>query len=350
MNHAFLDLASLQRQGEPAVLATVVRGRGSTYRKPGASAVITGAGTVLGAISGGCLEQDVLEVAREILQTGAARLLTYDTGSEEDLLWGTGSGCGGQVDVLVAGVDPGLLGFIHDRLQAVETVAVVTVIGGPNFGHRVAVARDGSCVGDLGDPAATAQARELGLRRLGEGDRRPEWAAGPGGMELFVQPVTPPPVLAVIGAGDDARPVVELARRMGFRVAVIDHRIDWVTPERFPQADHCILEDDADLPALFAGGEAFAVLMTHRFDKDLAWLAQLLASPVRYVGLLGARERTRMLLDSLYAESPDLKASVAEKLRAPVGLDIGADGPEEIALSIMAELLAFRTGRVATQR
>lgn len=346
MDNAILELARVQGQGRRALLATVVKGVGPTYRKPGAAAVIVEGGQVIGAISGGCLESDVIYAAERVLAgQDPARLLEYDTAGEEDLIWGTGSGCGGRVQVLVAPVAPDLLAAVAARLEARGPVALATVISpGPDLGRRAAWT-EGWSLGTLGSAARDAAAADL-ARAVLAGTQGPVAWLEADGAEVLVQRLEPPPVFLIFGAGDDAQPVARLAAACGYRVVVVDHRPAWATPERFPWAHQVVccdadqVGDRVDIPA-----DAACVLMTHHFFKDLAHLKLVLSRPVGYVGLLGARERTRRLLALLREEAPDLYAAARERLRAPVGLDIGADGPEQIAVAIVAEVLAVRSGR-----
>ncbi|HYG56889.1 MAG TPA: XdhC family protein, partial [Symbiobacteriaceae bacterium] len=152
------------------------------------------------------------------------------------------------------------------------------------------------------------------------------------------------------GAGDDARPVAAYAADAGFRVIVADHRPAWAAPQRFPTADRVVICDDCGtLPSqvsLVPG--SYAVLLTHQYEADLKHLEALLERPLAYIGLLGSRERSAKLVGTLLASRPDLEAAVQVKLHSPVGLDIGADGPKEIALAIVAELVAHRAGRSGT--
>lgn len=319
-DNAFLDLDKVRQSGRHGLLVTVVRGQGPTYRGPGASAVILDHDEVLGAVSGGCLQADLLEAARQIFATGVAKLLTYHTGAPEDLLWGTGSGCGGTVQLLVAPVADDLLTAVAARLKAGQAVVLETVIEpGPN----------------------------LGLRRLGHGPA-PAYDYPEHGT-IFRQTIEPPTPLLVCGAGDDARPVVAMAAAAGFRVTVADHRPAWATAQRFPTADGVLICDCGELPTqLTLPVGSYVLLLTHHFERDLAHLGALLDKPVAYVGMLGSRDRCRQLVTQLLADRPDLAGPVRSKLRAPVGLDLGADGPQEIAVAVVAELLAHRAGRPGT--
>lgn len=316
-DQAWLDLHRVRRTGRKAVLVTVVRSSGPNYRGTGASAVVAEGGVVIGAVSGGCLQTDILAAAEAVIGGEAPRLLAYNTGTAEDLLFGTGSGCGGTAYMLVAPVVDDLLEAVVGRLKAGQPVVVETNIApGPALGQR-----------GLGEFAAKLPSCSY---------------AG----DLFRQVLAAPTTLLVCGAGDDARPVVSLAAGAGFRVIVVDHRPAWVSPERFPEAEQTLICDCEQLPSqLVLPPGSYAVLMTHQFERDLSHLRSLLERPLAYVGLLGSRDRARKLVTDLLQARPDLGDAVAAKLRAPVGLDIGADGPFEIALSVVAELVACRSGR-----
>ncbi|MDB4896214.1 MAG: pucA [Firmicutes bacterium] len=315
---SILELAKVAQSGRRALLATVIRASGPSYRKPGASAVVAEDGEIIGAISGGCLEADLLVAAEEILRGAPPRVLEYDTSSEEDLIWGTSSGCGGRVQILLAPVPAELVSAAQAELRAGRAVVLHTCIApGPDLGRRT-----------LGGATARTE---------------PYWYSD--GETICHQLLAPPVTMLLCGAGNDAQPVAKLAAAATFRVAVVDHRASWATAERFPDAQAVIVcqpeELDAHLP-IPAG--SYAVLMTHHYHKDLAYLKMLLEQPVAYVGLLGARERSRALVRQLLRERPDLGEAARTRLRAPVGLEIGADGPFEIALSIVAELVAERAG------
>lgn len=346
MDNAILELARVQQEGRRAVLATVVKSEGSTYRKPGAAAVVAEGGQVIGAISGGCLESDVLYAAEQVLAGEApARLLEYNTTSDEDLIWGTGSACGGYVQVLVAPVPAGLLAKVVNQLEQRMPVALATVITpGPRLGYRAAFGVTW-VEGTLGDSRLDAAACAMAEDVLAGRQPPVTWLQDQG-AEVLVQRLDPQPLFLIFGAGDDSRPVARLAASCGFRVIVVDHRPAWASRERFPWAHQVLccdvdqVEEQVPIP-----GDAAAVLMTHHFFKDLAHLRILLRRPLAYLGLLGARERTRRLLQLLRDESPELYAAACQRLRSPVGLDIGADGPEQIAVAVVAEVLALRTGR-----
>ena len=351
------SLAVLRARGEPAALATITRVKGSTYRREGARLLIRGDGTTVGSLSGGCLEGDVAEAAREVMQTGQPRMLTYDLTADDDAVWGLGLGCNGAIDVFVepvrheAGLDVAAL--LQDTIDRRRSAALATVIassaGGAAVGSRLFVTAEGTVAGTLGDPAldaaGTAAVRSQILRR----QTAIVPLALPGGRaDLFIEVLDPPIPLLVCGAGHDALPVVRLARELGWWVMVADSRPAFATRERFPEADEVFLVEDREVPAAVRiDRETFAVVMTHNFLHDLELLRGLLTTPARYIGLLGPRARTDKLLAELEKQGVALDDAQRARLYGPVGLDTGADSPEEIALSIVAEILAVRNSRAA---
>jgi xanthine dehydrogenase accessory factor len=298
-------------QGQRAAIATVVRITGSAYRRPGAKFLVEAGGGTSGGVSGGCLEADVREVALGLIRDGGARLLHYDTGSDDETVWGLGLGCEGAVDVFVQSVGPEFpqareaLKLLRggSAFEMAQPFVVRTVIDGPEIG------------------AVTVKA--------GEAQTGVEGA-------VFVEALQPPPSLCIFGAGDDARPLASLAWEAGFEVTVIDHRRGYLAPERFPpQARLVLRRSNEGVPALTP--QHFAVVQTHSLQHDREWLRALLPQPLAYLGLLGPRGRRDELVKQL--------AMPAEKLYAPVGLDLGAEGPEQVAVSIVSEMLAVRARR-----
>lgn len=329
-------------RGDPPVrqaLATVVRISGSAYRRPGARLLIPERGATFGGVSGGCLEADVREVAQQVIRSGLPRLRHYDTGSSEDTVWGLGLGCEGAVDILVQPIDDAFREVLVPRalelMRAELPLALATVIGGPRTG-RTALCGHGNLGASSGDAAldAALQQHEPGLIEGGEAQ-----VIEHGPHTVFVEVLTPPRHLIVLGAGDDALPLVRLAVEVGFEVTVIDHRPAHLTPERFPPPARLVLRrPEEGLQGLELGPRHQAVVQTHSLANDREWIRALLLSPIAYLGLLGPRTRREELLEELGIQPGD-------RLYAPVGLDIGADGPEQVAVSIVAELLAVQSGR-----
>ncbi|HEX6899036.1 MAG TPA: XdhC family protein [Thermoanaerobaculia bacterium] len=332
-------LAELTAAGRRAALATVVHIVGSAYRRPGAKFLIEETGDTLGSVSGGCLEADVREVAKEVLATGRPSLRHYSTGADEDVVWGLGLGCNGLVDVFIQSATEGPLADLEDTLRGLlagdAPFTVATVVEGDGLGQTLIVGPD-SVHGSLGsadlDAQAVEKARSLALSgRSGVhpvGDRR-----------VFFEALPPPPHLIVCGAGDDARPLVAYAADAGFRVTLVDHRQGLMNPAWFPQAARLILarpeDQETDLPP---AERSLAVVKTHSLGHDREWARRLLAAGLPYVGMLGPRARTESILKEIGMPGD-------ERVYGPVGLDLGADGPRQVALSIVAELLAFTAGR-----
>jgi len=316
--HRLLPLYDRARlTNEPLVLATVVRTGGSTYAKPGAQMLIASDGEYAGLLSGGCLEGDLREHAREVAATGKGRIVSYDLRSSTDQLFGLGAGCEGAMDILLS---------------------------------RVSAPEHWQPLADMADAYRNAQARQFAFVVASSNPEFPLGssfpvnaivAAAPPEVELFVAAVTPPPHLLLLGGGPDARPVATLAAFLGWRITAVDHRAAYLAPERFPPAT-TLLEVRADdiTDAITLADFSAAIVMSHHLDSDLHYLRALAASSVPYVGLLGPAARREHLLDSLGDEAAKLHG----RLRAPVGLDIGGRTPESIALSIISEVHAALTG------
>jgi len=339
---AILDqLSKLVAAGKPAALATVVRISGSAYRRPGAKLLVEDSGITHGGVSGGCLESDVRGHGLEILRGAPDRLLHYDTGSDEETLWGLGLGCEGAVDVYVQKIDASWMGGpgsqMREWLAAGTPFAPITMLAGPRAGRTFVLAK-----GALGGGSGSADAdRDLVHRAspLLEGDGGGQ-VLERGGESAFVDVLRPPPRLFIFGAGDDSRPLAALALQAGFEVTVVDHRPAYVTPERFPPPLKLVLRRPSDGLAgipLGISRRNFAVVQTHALAHDRDWLRALTDQPLAYLGLLGPRGRKEHVLRELQLPGA--------KLFAPVGLDIGADGPEQVAVSIVAELLAVHARR-----
>lgn len=310
-------LAELTAAGRRAALATVVQISGSAYRRPGAKFLIEETGDTMGSVSGGCLEADVREVARGVLATGKPSLRRYSTGADEDMVWGLGLGCNGQVAVFIQPATEGSLADLTDRLRGLlagdSPLVLHTVVEGEDMGATL-----------LLDAESSGLYGRSGVRRIGERD-------------VFVEVLLPPPHLIVCGAGEDARPLVAYAAEAGFRVTVVDHRPALLEPAAFPQASRLLHarpeESDKMLPP---PERSLAVVKTHSLAPDREWVRRLLAAGVPYVGVLGPRLRTESILREIGASDEE-----AERVFGPVGLDLGADGPRQVAISIVAELLAF---------
>jgi xanthine dehydrogenase accessory factor len=331
--------ARLAEDGRRAAMATVVRIVGSAYRRPGAKFLVDDEGGTRGSVSGGCLEADVREVGLAVLAGAAPRLLHYDTGSDDRTAWGLGLGCNGSVDILVQPATTGAAlesgRRIRELLRGDRTFAVSTALGGERAGQTLVLSA-GRAMGTTGDAALDREIASAAAGSLAQGT---SVVQDVGGTQVFTEVLVPPPHVVLFGAGDDAIPLARYAAEAGFRVSVVDHRPAFLDETRFPAEVRLVLRrPEEGLGGLPIGGDTYAVIKAHSLATDREWLRQLVATPVRYVGLLGPRRRSEEILRQIEA-APDAR------IYGPVGLDVGAEGPEQVALSIVAELLAARAGR-----
>jgi xanthine/CO dehydrogenase XdhC/CoxF family maturation factor len=332
--------------GARAALATVVDVRGSSYRLPGARMLVDDAGGTFGTVSGGCLEADLLERARRVVRTGDPELIVYDTSATDDAVFGLNLGCRGVVRILLEPADEALLGFLRDRLGSRHAGTMATLVdaagGDLSPGTRLMVDERG-VVSSGFDPETTSAIAEGCLAVLDEERSRivrHAWG------ELFVEYLAPPMPLVIFGAGPDAVPVVRFAKELGWRVTLVDHRPAMAARPQFAAADEVVVaRPEAVEGRVSIDGRTAAVVMTHNYSHDLGLLELLLRSEARYVGVLGPRARTDRLLGELATSGTVPGPREMEKLYAPVGIDIGAESPEEIALSILAEVRAVTSGR-----
>lgn len=310
-------LAEWQAAGLPCALATVIRVNGSAYRHEGAKMVVAADGRHEGNVSGGCLEADVREVALRVIRTGVAETREYCGSADEIQAWDLGVGCEGVVELYVEPVRDAR--DAERAMLAEERAHVVTTQ--LDTGARECRPMDELSVLDLAPPDD--------LRSTPRAER-------------FVELLLPPPRLLVISAGDDAVHLARLAASVGFRVVVADRRPGLLTRERFPAPIRLVETDATRLgETVVLDNDAFAVVMTHHFADDTDYLRALLRSTARYIGVLGPRQRTDRILGILRREG----AVDESRIFGPVGLDIGTDGAEQVALSVVAELLAVRSGR-----
>ncbi|HYH42700.1 MAG TPA: XdhC family protein [Burkholderiales bacterium] len=338
---------------KPAALATVVGVEGSAYRLPGARMLIVDGRWTAGSISGGCLEDDVVLRAAEAIARGEALVTTYDTTSDDDIVFGVGLGCKGVITILIEPIRaPGeavdLLSFattcITNRIGGVVATVIRThgaLAAKP--GERLLLA-GASAVSDVED-AGLAQAMRKAAHAAPAGSAElVTIELEQGSAEIFVERLEPPTPLVVFGAGHDTMPIVRLAKELGWHVTVIDHRPAYATSSRFPQADRIVVCAPKDVPEQgVLTDDTLALVMTHNYLRDLDLLEVLLPSPVRYLGLLGPRRRNEQLLADLRSRGIEPTVEQLSRLYAPVGLDVGSETPAEVALSILSEMQAVMT-------
>ncbi|MGA5045165.1 XdhC family protein [Streptomyces arboris] len=336
--------------GTPLALATVVAVHGSAPRAPGAVMAVDEAGTVLGSVSGGCVEGDVYEVAREVLAGAGPRVVSY--GISDDEAFGVGLTCGGTIEVLVRAyaseAELADLAALLDLIATGQPVAEATVLSGAAETGTRLVVRPTSSLGTLGteglDAAVTDDARGLleqgltGIQRYGaHGQRRMAEVA------VFVRSHTPPPRMLVFGAIDHAAATARIGSFLGYRVTVCDARPAFATRERFPTADEVVRAWPHDyLAATEVDARTVICVLTHDPKFDVPLLVAALSTPAAYIGVMGSRRTHHDRLARLREAGVD-EAALA-RLASPVGLDLGARTPEETAVSIAAEIIQHRWG------
>jgi xanthine/CO dehydrogenase XdhC/CoxF family maturation factor len=348
MNLGLRELADFLRahQDDRAlVLATVVATEGSSYRKPGAMMLVRENHQFAGLISGGCLEGDLVEHASAVFGDGRPRRITYDLSSDEDAILSLGLGCGGIVHLLLQRLEreegfgflPRLLDTVNERSTCILAVAHIES-GNLPLGATAMADSQGRRSGDerlfgyLEQPA----------RKWGSTGRYRYAGASPGGGPgpVLLVRVEPSPRVLICGAGPDAVPVARQVDALGWECLVVDHRGAYARPDRFPASAQVLKAWPKDLADSFDLGEVdAAVVMSHNLEHDATYLAQLGPLNLRYLGLLGPRARREELQDRL---------GITEgRVRGPAGLDIGAELPESVALSIIAEMHAVLSGATA---
>jgi xanthine/CO dehydrogenase XdhC/CoxF family maturation factor len=344
-------IEALSAKGERMALATIVAVRGSTYRRPGARLLVPEEGSPVGNISGGCLEGDVADMARVVMDEGRARLAGWDLTADDDAVWGLGLGCNGAIEVFIEPAEKAaeVAGALRTALEEERPISVVTVVesalDGVEPGARVVVRPDGTAEGSLGDASVDASAMEAAASLL-RGERS-EMRVLAEGVRAFVEVLDPPLRLVVCGAGHDAIPLVRAASVLGWNVTVVDDRPAFLTPERFPEATGFVSVDEpADAAkAAEVDERTFAIVMTHNFLRDKEYVRSLLESPAAYVGMLGPGARTERLLMELRDEGVEIGDADRARIHGPAGLDLGGEGPEEIAQAIVAEIVAVKRQR-----
>jgi len=336
-NRGVLTVAnSLRIANEPFVLAIVVSTRGSTYRKPGAMAVVAQDGTLQGVISGGCLETTLQKAALEVLAANRPRILIFDTQSRDDVIFGSGSACRGLMQVLLTSVIPNctneLFDLIHDAHQQHAVLKLVLSVDEGSIGNGCVWLGEGARF--IGEPNAAWM--QLSEAAAGEHVLHIDNTE----LKAAVLAIKPAPRLLIIGAGPEATPLMRIARSLGWFVTLIDHRAAAVNACS-AYADRCfIARPHQALAELREQLFDAALVMTHTATSDLEALQALSTRNEPYIGLLGPPARRDELLAQLNSEA---RLALNKRLHAPLGLRLGGDGPEPLALSIAAELQRFLT-------
>lgn len=332
------------------VVATVVRTSGSTPQKPGAKLLVRQDGSGVGTLGGGCVEGDIWFAAQELLKRGGgAELRDYEL--NEDLAAQDGLVCGGTMYFLI---DPirnrtPYDSFARQTLDAYNggpPVAIASVVEtldseAAPIGAKMLVREDGTHEGQIGaaDTSERVVAQARGLMALGKN----AYVDLGDGLRCYVEAYTTPPTMVLIGGGHVSKAIAPIARSVGFRLFVFDDRKEFANFDRFPEADEIAVGDYRDgYDVLPINANSFVVIATRGHQFDDAALSGALRTPASYIGLLGSRRKTILIFEEMLARgySPD----ELRRVNAPVGLDLGGRTPEEIALSVVSEIVAFRLG------
>ncbi|SEL13246.1 NTP transferase domain-containing protein [Parapedobacter koreensis] len=352
---AAYESAHLQRQR--SALATVVHIDGSSYRSPGARMLITEDGRLTGAISGGCLEGDALRKALLVMMEGTPMLVTYDTSEEGGSVLGIGLGCNGIIRVLI---EP-----IADDMEETPISLLKRIVGkrDPSIlvtfftpGNKKSSAQGTYIAVVAGHAHTTDAALPIPYEHINQDIQRVmvgqhtafiayESVHEEGGIIACIAYVAPAPALIVAGAGNDVLPLAQLAALLGWDITLIDGRPAYATAGRFPDCQVIISEPDAALKQVVIDDRTAIVLMSHNYAYDKAMLKAVLGSRARYIGILGPIAKRQRMLQELTEESTAIPHTGYASIYGPVGLDIGAETSEEIALAIMAEIQAVFAGR-----
>ena len=340
MDKVLEKLVEQQELGVSAVVGTILTVEGSAYRREGARMLFLENGVQVGTLSAGCLETDVACRAEAVLAAGKPAMHTYDTSSEDDLTWGRGAGCNGVITVLVEPLSwsAGTLATMYwshvlrcykDGLAGL-TLRCTDAHSGETVGFLIAT--EAGIIGTLGTPARDDYWRTRMTQFDGAAGRTVSFRDG--NEVITLGRLTGRERVFIFGAGPDAEPMTEVLAQAGFAVTLVDHRPARLHPEYFSRAEAIIdcRPEQAALRLEIPTG-SYAIVMTHSFQLDQVWVEFLLDKPLRYLGVLGPRLRTERLV----GQNP-----LPQSVKSPIGLDIGADGPEEIAVSVAAELVQVR--------
>jgi len=330
-------------QGKSLVLASVFETEGSTYSKAGAQMLITEDGDFQGMLSGGCLEGDLAERARAVLQTGVPQAVTYDLGQNDEELWGLGVGCDGLMRIFLqpllaeSGYEPfstmvRALGGDSDQVAA---TVIETETAKLPAGATMVTVNGAITYCDIDDEYVQEISAIIGMTLLECQSSYRTIVAGDTSAAVLFSLLKPPPAILVLGAGLDAGPVVRFARELGWKVTVQDHRPAYIESGKFIDAEQVICVPVSELAGTIDLDRfAATIVMSHHLTSDREYLKQLAKSKVGYIGLLGPEDRRKRLLEELGDHAERLQG----RLHGPAGLDIGGRGPASIALSIIAEM------------
>lgn len=341
-------------EGKKTALATVVHVEGSSYRRPGARMLITEDAEITGSISGGCLEGDAFRKALHVILSDKAMLVTYDTADEDDAKFGMGLGCQGVIQVLIEPLQgergTAIIELLRKATASRQYASLVTFFSmsdkkAPQYGSCYLITEKNETIGSLpvlSKDVIEEEARQVIAQRKSSFKK---YEIGQQEIIVFTELIQPPVSLVVVGAGNDVIPVVKMAEMLGWQSTVLDGRPMYASRERFPMPSCQVFHSKANqiLERVQIDARTVFVLMSHNYNYDLAVLKVLLNHPTTYVGVLGPHKKMKMMMDELAENGIELTDNQKEAIHGPVGLHIGAETAEEIAVSIIAEIQAKLT-------
>lgn len=343
------DLAC--REGKKAALATVVMVEGSAYRRAGARMLITEDGKLTGAISGGCLEGDALRKARMVILQQEALLVTYDTMDDEDAEFGVGLGCKGIIHILIEPLNElpnNPIQFLKIAIAARNYAALVTLF----FLEDRKAPQPGTCLCLTNTATLVNRIEALPYKHKLLDDakavleNKSSLVVNYNGYTAFVECLKPLMSLIILGAGNDAMPLTKIAAVLGWHITIIDGRPNYASIDRFPFTNKIIVAKPQQVLADLEINEWTAfVLMTHNYNYEIAFLRELLPLKVSYIGILGPKKKLELILGELEDKAVCINKETLDAIYGPIGLDIGSENAEEIALSIAAEIKAVFSKR-----
>ena len=341
--------AMAQQQQKQAALATVVHVEGSSYRRPGARMLITDDGQLTGAISGGCLEGDALRKALLVMAQQKPMLVTYDTMDDDDAKFGVGLGCNGIIQVLIEPINPAQPNNPIQLLEAVMAKRQKAVLITLFLLNRKKDPQQGTCLLLTENGAVTETKEEIPFRNMLISDANTALATQTSSFKnyiidkrevtAFIEMIKPAVSLIIIGGGNDTIPLVEMATTLGWESTIVDGRANYAKAERFASGCQVLVSKPENvLSQVYIDDQTVFLLMTHNYNYDMAMLAELIKKEIVFIGMLGPRKKLDRILTELEEQAIYLTEEQLSRIHSPVGLNIGAETPEEIALSILAEI------------
>lgn len=354
INEILKAYSEAKSEGKKTALATVVKVEGSSYRQPGARMLVTEDGSLTGAISGGCLEGDALRKALLSIHQKQNKLITYNTNNEDDAELGLQLGCNGVVHILFEYIDESVANNPIKLLQQLQEDRKPAIIG-TLFSLQKQATQDGTILFYRENSEPLVQ-NDAALKLVSEAknvlnskltiikkiDENNE-------AEALIEYIAPPVSLVIVGAGNDVHPLVKTAEIQGWEITIAEGRTTHATKKRFPEARQIIVgKPEQVFENINIDHQTYFVLITHNYKYDFEMLKMLLQTDCNYIGILGPKTKLNRMLDDLFSEGIKVTEEQLNRIYGPIGLDIGAETSEEIALSIVAEIKAMMSGKTGT--